>query len=199
MVAQELKDELRTELVKVWGKDEKMIKFCIGKASQIVKLSGGQLYVIEKEKLDTYFPCGYSTCGQGQEYEEAVKEMHAATKSTFAFREKNTRDLKQMIEDLQPTPDDYCGTPRHEPYIRVQYCNGSPNIYNLAWVTDYQLRYEQWRFTGWEGFQPLSEEDRQTLLAAYQAELDKRNKQIDAYLKRYGTSKLRAWTYWLDE
>ena len=32
MVAQELKDELRTELVKVWGKDEKMIKFCVGKA-----------------------------------------------------------------------------------------------------------------------------------------------------------------------
>lgn len=199
MVAQELKDELRTELIKVWGQDEKMIKYCINKASQIVKLSRGQLYIIDKERLDTCFPCGYSTCGQGQEYEEAVKEMDAVRRDTYYFREKNTRDLTDMIESLQPTPDDYCGTPRHEPYIRIQYCTGSANIYSLAWVTDYQLQYEQWRFKDWEEFQPLSDEDRQTLIAAYQAELEKRNKQIDAYLKRYGTSKLRTWTYWLDE
>lgn len=199
MAAQELKEELRTEFVKVWGQNEKMVNYCVNKASQIIKLSGGQLYVIDKEKLETHFPCGYSTCGQGQECEDAVKEMRSVHSNTDIFRERNTRDLKEMIEDLQPTQPDYCGIPRNEPYIRVQYRTGSPNIYDLAWVRDYQLQYEQWRFRDWEGFQPLSDEDRATLIAAYQAELDKRNKQIDAYIKRYGTSKLRTWTYWVDE
>lgn len=199
MIAQELKDELRTEFVKVWGHDEKMVKYCVNKASQIIKLSGGQLYVIDKERLETHFCFGWSSCGQGSEYDEAQKMANRAQHDYDMFREKNTRGLQEMIDDLQPTPPDYCGTPRYEPYIRVQYCTGSPNIYNLAWVNDYQLQYEKWRFQNWEGFQPLSDEDRATLIAAYQEELDKRNKQIDAYLKRYGTSKLRTWTYWLDE
>lgn len=199
MIDKALKEELRAEFQKVWGGDKRMIDYCVNKASQIVRLSGGQLYIIEKKKLDTHFPVGYSTCGQGIEYDEAVKYSNYTLKSTEPFRSQNIRDLEEMITDLQPTPADYCGCVRPDPYIRIAYCTGSPNIYSIAWVTDYQIRYEQWRFTNWEGFQALNDEDRQTLIDAYTSELQKRNKQIDAYIKRYGTSKFRAWTYWLDE
>lgn len=199
MLDKALKEELRAEFQKVWGKDEKMVNYCVNQASQIVRLSGGQLYVIEKERLDTHFCYGWSSCGQGAEYEEAQKMAADAKHNTENFRYKNTRELQQMIDDLQPTPADYCGVTRPDPFIREHYCRGNANIYNLAWLTDYQVRYEEWRYRDWAGFQKLSDEDRNILIAAYKAELEKKNKQIDAYLKRYGTSKFRTWTYWLDE
>ena len=44
----------------------------------------------------------------------------------------------------------------------------------------------------------LTESERAAVVAAYETELSKLNKRLDSYLKRYGLSKLKTWTYWQD-
>ena len=44
----------------------------------------------------------------------------------------------------------------------------------------------------------LTESERAAVIAAYETELNKLNKRLDNYLKRYGLSKLKTWTYWQD-
>ena len=42
-------------------------------------------------------------------------------------------------------------------------------------------------------------EDREKLREAYRTERGEFAARLDAYLKRYGLSKVETWTYWLEE
>lgn len=194
----ESKEELvmsyRKELEKVYGNDTHMIDFCIKKASQIVRLSDGKLYIIDKHKLDTCLCYGYQLGDSGESYEDAEKCADYARKSEKPFRNKNVRDIEEMIESLKKEESllEYL-------YIMNHYSRGNADIVMLCTVRPYELEHEQWRFSDCTIFQPLNKEDKKTILAAYKKELKFRNKQIDQYLKRYGTSKLQIHTYWIDE
>ena len=41
--------------------------------------------------------------------------------------------------------------------------------------------------------------NKEIIREAFETEIAKFEKRLDAYLKKYGTSKLRTWTYWQDE
>jgi hypothetical protein len=44
----------------------------------------------------------------------------------------------------------------------------------------------------------LTEEDVQKIKVALEEEKEKFKKRLVTYLKKYGTSKLKVWTYWRD-
>ena len=44
----------------------------------------------------------------------------------------------------------------------------------------------------------ISENDRELILAAYKECRERHSKKIATYLKKYGTSKVRSWSYWED-
>ena len=94
-------DEAKAEYVKVWKDDDRMIKFCQNEISNAVKLSDGRIVVVKKQKLDTDFCFGYSTCGQGAEYEEANEAAHVASTSEDYFREQNLKDFNDKIALLK--------------------------------------------------------------------------------------------------
>ena len=50
-----------------------------------------------------------------------------------------------------------------------------------------------------EKYHEISDADRKLIIAMYEQEKEKMSERLDAYLKRYGLSKLHVWTYWMDE
>jgi hypothetical protein len=44
----------------------------------------------------------------------------------------------------------------------------------------------------------MCDEDRLAILEGLKREREKFDKRLQTYLKRYGTSKIRTWTYWAD-
>lgn len=192
-VSAELMAEIEAEYRKVWGNDERMVKFCVGEVSGAVRLSNGGIAYVEKQKLDTSFCFGYSTCGQGAEYDEASKACHHASTSEDYFREQNTADLQRMIDMLNGKDDSY----GYHLYLQQKSsCSCGPiNMYELVLLRhwDYEDHKEEYRYS------ELNDEDRKVLIALYEDELAKMNKRITSYLKRYGLSKVRTWTYWVDE
>ena len=45
----------------------------------------------------------------------------------------------------------------------------------------------------------LTDEERAELIREYKKAMQAHEKRVNAYLKRYGISKIKVWTYWIDE
>ena len=186
-------EEAKAEYIKVWGNDTKMVKYCQNEISNAVKLSDGRIVVVEKQKIETSFCFGYSTCGQGSEYDEASDAAHHAKTSEKYFREQNLKDLQSKINLLEGKKEkSWWG----DPYLSQQsyYSSGPINNYKVV-----ELRYCDFVEQTKGQYSTISEADKKLIIAMYKEEIAKMNKRLDAYLKRYGLSKLNVWTYWRDE
>lgn len=190
--SQNPRDEYRDELAKVWSNDARMIKFCLSEASQVVRLSGGELVPIEKRKIKTDFCFGYSTDYTGHEASDAQRAAMHAREDVEHFREKNLQELRAIVEAFDGKhPREWV---EYTPYIWQKY-SGAGNIWGFGWVPYYD--YDR-RPTGVE-YREVTPADLETLRAAYVEELHKMEKRLNTYLKRYGLSNIHTWTYWRDE
>lgn len=183
----ELLSKYETEVRKVWSTDEKMVKYCINNLSNLIELSDGSLYEIEKRKINTSFCYGHGQYGITTEEEtQGALSMAAKARSDYNyFIEKNLEGINEMIEYLKGSE----GTL----YTANRYYNKDVNIVNV--VSERYLR--EYRNSGIE-YKPLTKEDTKKLLKAYQEEKEKFTKRLNTYLKRYGLSKIRSWTYLVD-
>jgi hypothetical protein len=69
------------------------------------------------------------------------------------------------------------------------------NIWNYVAIDEWDLK----NHPSWYGdVEPMTVEDRQAILAGLKREREKFEKRLQTYLKRYGVSKIRTWTYWAD-
>ena len=186
-------DEAKAEYVKVWKNDEKMIKFCQNEISNAVKMSDGRIVVVKKQKLEASFCFGYSTCGQGAEYEEANEAAHVANTSEDYFRRQNLKEFDEKIALLKTDKEESW---HRDAYLsQSNYCGcGLVNIHEVV-----GLRRRDFEDQRWGTYVEIPEADRQLIIAMYEEEKEKMSKRIDTYLKRYGLSKLHVWTYWQDE
>lgn len=174
----------------------------VDKSGIIVTLDdGGTLKVAgSSDKLETRFCFGYSDFGQGRTYEEAkAAAKHAQTSEEYF-----------ITENLQKLRD------------RLNWLNGedSSRVEKFPWLIGNDAN--QWELTcdsvdpenphaadyldPWKRnkykqglYKPVSDTDRERLIAAYNHALQLREKRCRVYLKRYGLSKLYIWTYCSDD
>lgn len=185
------RDEYRAELVKVWNNGARMVKYCVSAASQVVRLSGGELVPIKKRKIKTDFCFGYSTDYTGHEARAAWHAAIAAREDVEHFKGKNLQELRAIVEAFDGKhPRQWV---EYTPYIWKN--SGAGNIWSFGWVSYYD--YER-RPSGVE-YREVTPADLETLRAAYVEELHKMEKRLNTYLKRHGLSKVNTWTYWRDE
>lgn len=189
----ELEQEYLAEIVKIWPKSPDMVEYCRKKASAIIKLSTGQFMEFEKPSIDTEFCFGYSDDMDGSDRKDALDmAAHARTNEEY-FKNRNLRDLRETIDRYEGKSEDRW----LEPYVTHRYRDYGVNIINIVWLTDWDAQNSAWQYNN--DLTPLTEEDRQLVLDAYKKELEKFEKRINTYLKRYGLLKVRSWTYWRDE
>lgn len=183
---------LKEEFAKIWENDIRMQGYCLKKTSNCVLTSFGCLVTFDKPKIETRFCFGYSDFGQGQSFDEANEQE--ANFGEKQFLRNNLADMKRTLElfENETSEDGF-----EAPYDLYFYNNSSRgNIYEFAFLTEYDVE----RNTNWfKNLIKATEDDFQKCYAAQKQEYEKFEKRLKSYLKRYGTEKLKTWTYWADE
>lgn len=167
----------------VW-KDQKMVDYCVKKTARIVELSDGALICIEKSAIKTRFCFGYHANGYcTEEISTADAAAAHAAKSQEYFKTENLESMDAMLKALENS----------EAGIRPQYTSSPEGTQICALVFP-----EPWEPLP-PGYRRLLSEDREKLREAYRTERGEFAARLDAYLRRYGLSKVHTWTYWADE
>lgn len=167
----------------VW-KDQKMVDYCVKKTARIVELSDGALICIEKPAIKTRFCFGYhANVHYTEEISTAEEAAAHAAKSQEYFKTKNLEIMDAMLKALENS----------ETGIRPRYSGTEESTKICALVFP-----EPWERLP-PGYRRLLSEDREKLREAYRTERGEFAARLDAYLKRYGLSKVETWTYWLEE
>ena len=179
----------------VWPKSPDMIKYADKKAAWIVEINNGDIVEIEKPSIDKNFCFGYGYCGVSTEEDSdrAHKAANYAATHEDYFLKKNLEGLDSIIKDLQ---DDNL-----EAYKFLNYCSqqsGSKlksfRITRLGNNPEYAPGY----WSNLRDLEPLTKEERQELVKGYEEVRKAFVKRLNTYLKRYGLSKVRTWTYLSD-
>lgn len=187
----ELMEDYRAELVKLWRTDNKMIDFSIKKISSIKKLSNGGLIVWEKPEINTSFCFGYM--GQS-DYEDAQQMAEHAKKDEDYFLSENLGIFDVTIKKIKSTLKE---NNENKLYIYKEYSRDSVNLWGFT-VLSFSEFINQKERKLYNEIQEASDEDIRVILAAEQEERAKFEKRLKTYLKRYGLSKVKTWSYWQD-
>ncbi len=184
VMSKEEENALRDEyLVRKVAKDghDRWKKYYRDNIGALVRLTTGEIFCIEKPRIETSFCFGES----GYDADDAYHMAHVARTNEDYFKERNLRDLKTEIDLLSYRTGLY----NNERLAAERWgCDG------VVWVSFCSRFDRDGKFISDE----LSEEDRERVLEGYRKAYKAFEKRLDTYLKRYGLSKVRSWTYWRD-
>lgn len=200
------KEMIRSEYAKVWARDQKMVDYCAGKVAAVAILNDGLVYPVDKQKIETRFCFGES----GYDYDDALKAAANARKSESHFKTENMRSYREKIDALTEILN---GNSDYMLAIRPRaYCTQTADckLCNVEFVKLWEVldacggsacRWDLFdRVLTIRGLERriATPKEVEAILEAYKSAAAKHEKKVDAYLKRYGTSKVHAWTYWRD-
>lgn len=191
--------ELKAIYRQLWRDDTKQYEYMRKNISTAVKLSNGMIVRFEKPRIKTSFCFGYSDFGQGYTEEEA-NEMCKVAHTKEAFFRENLSDLNLDISTLEKLVENgnHAGGVAY-----VVNCHANNDRIVAVYTTPYYGEFLQWRAKT-PGYRDLlseefTREDLRNILEALRSERGKFAKRLEAYWKRYGDSKFRAWSFWADE
>lgn len=195
----ELKTEYTEQLAKAWDSPT-MIKYCANSAAYIVEYDN-KLFAIEKPKIKTKFCYGFGFCGISSEQEEETANAMArrAESDVDYFKNENLRELNEKIATLAKIAEE----------MELNWAEGGHPHYMIATNKRYYGQDEDCKLRGfsvYNTFDPLHDgavlcydvELVRALVAGYQEARKAFTKRIDAYLKRYGLTKVESWSYLSD-
>lgn len=182
-------DEFMKEWEKVWPNDKRMLDYERSTVSGLVRLQNGGILSFDKPSIETKF-CFHD---EGPDYEFYKELMKKEENLREYFIDRNLGAIDRTIETLEK-PDTDC----RSWYIQRESYSGETAPLNL-WK---HVRLQEWdikNHPSWYGdVELMSDADRKVIIAGLKIERDKFEKRLNAYLKRYGVSKLHTWTYWAD-
>ena len=194
------KELLKKEYSKAWS--GKMLDYCINQLANVAILPNGDIISIDKQSIETSFCFGES----GYDFDDAQKMAEYAQTSTEYFKNENMKYFNEWVKDLQEVKDN---TSNYFILIRdMHYTGQTPDckLRCLEWVK----KWEVLDCLGGEGYlsdmpgkhidklkgRIATPEEIEIILTAYKQARDAHEKKVDAYIKRYGLSKVHSWTYW---
>ena len=176
----------------VWimkGEKERWRKYYKDHIGVLVRLTDGSIYNIEKPSIETRFCFGES----GYDMDDAIRMADVARKSEAYFKSENLKKFREMINILARKEVDGYRSDRYLVWVGPSY----DPVYGKDKIVSIHCGHP----INWDGISEIkgvSEEDRERLLEGYRKAYAKFEKRLDAYLKRYGLSKIHSWTYWRD-
>lgn len=140
----------------------------------------GSYYLIEKPGIENRF----SFHDEGPQYEFYKELMQDNKKLEEYFKSENLARFDNMIKHIEKG-DGYNADKS------VWWYKGKDDWEKHLYLDFYRSHVEDYETE-------CTEEERQLILKGLKWARDLFEKRLDAYLKRYGTSKLHTWTYWAD-
>lgn len=177
------KEEIRAHFVKYWGGDTRMVDYCTKQVDIAVILSNGVIVTIDKESIQKDYCFGFGYAGGYATEEEAEEARERVTKNIGYFVNENMEDARERLKNA----------------LRSRYL--------------FLHRGETGNYTGSYYLSPINEpsransgewvkidnpEDLRAVKDMIKEHAKNREKQVMRYLKRYGLSKIKSWTYWAD-
>ena len=158
---------------------------------QVIELSDGSLIAINKPSIETHFCFGYHCSRYDTEsYDEANNMAHHARTHEDYFISKNLAGINRMLEELKSADGNA--------FIRKAYGN-APEDSKIKYL-EILDNHELYKF--YKGLLPdysrLDQEDIDKIINGYEEVKVRFTKRLNTYLKRYGLSKAKSWSYWLD-
>lgn len=189
MTQKELKIEYERILsTEVWHGDRGMVDFCLKEAAHIVELTNGDIIVIEKPRIKKDFCFGYRDSRYDtEEYDEANAAADHARSSTDYFLAENLAEIDKTIELLGSEEWNSWD------YHICRHYHSQPEGSKLK-----KLIAFYWHEDRGQKYPKLEGEDRARVLEGYKVVRASFEKRLHSYLKRYGMSKVNAWSYWVD-
>lgn len=200
---------IRSEFSKAW-KSEKMVDFCTNEVSNVAFLPNGGIIPINKQSIKKRFCFGES----GYDIDDAIDMAHHARTSADYFKAENMASFNGYVKDLQDVLNG----------VESNYYRYKVVIFDIAYsgqAKDCRLRSLGWyranqiidalggscywdringekiRIDGRDGH-IATDEEICIILDAYKTARSAHEKRVDTYLKKYGLSQVRSWTYWRD-
>lgn len=201
----EIRERLRKECAEFYGDD--LADYVVGKTSQVVEVHGMMVHV-ERRRIEKFFCFGYSDDSTGEDFDLANSMAHDAQTNRERFKSENMKTFRRDIEEIRENLSAI-----HEsetlPYTVVviaPYPNCRMGEVISRRSTDVIEEFGPCFVRDLPGktlpvtnlYIPTKEE-LTAVLSAYEAAAREHEKKVDAYLRRYGLSKVQAWSYWRDE
>ena len=187
-----LKEVLKKELENYW-KNQKMSNYCFKKTSFVVKFKDGGLLAIEKPSIQKDFCFGYHDSKHNTDsFDNANRMAHKAEKNVNYFMEQNLKDIERKIEVIDK---ELSRKHNRDTNIIVfgQYSGQSKDSKLRCWAVE---RYGEEQ--DYDDKRKLDPEEIKMLKDGYLETKKAFTKRLQIYLKRYGLSKVKAWSYWRD-
>ena len=189
-MTKELREKYRQAINKVW-ESERMRDYCCSAADLVYEIAG-KLLSVDKPRIETRFCFGHGYCGvSSMEDEQRASDManHARTSEDY-FKRENLKGIEWTISELED--NHRCA------YITSAYRDSNSLAgLNFCYMADMELRQGNAEALG-VYFHILTPEERQEAVKVYKLERERFTKRLNAYLKRYGLSKVHSWTYLSD-
>jgi hypothetical protein len=193
----ELKPVLEKELRKVWGNDERMTSYCMKEAAYIIELSDGSILTIDKPRIKKDFCFGYGMYLQctDEDFRRADGMREKAEKDVNYFMEKNLEEINGKIQALKQD--------RKNVYTSLHYIGQEPGdllksyLVTREWETP-NNEFDNRVFWNLKEIKQLDNEDIELIITGLEEVKKSFIKRLNTYLKKYGLSKINAWTYLVD-
>ena len=201
------KEMLRTEFAKVW-KDQKMTDYCTNKVAEFEILPNGNIVTVDKRSIEKDFCFGES----GYDYDDAQAMAAHARKSEDYFKKQNMRYFEDCLNSLAECVNlnnngmYVLAIATRAYYSQTEDCKLSePHWCKLTEVIDAlggscvleELPGTEVTIYGIP-YRIATKEEIKQIRDMYERAAKNHEKRVDTYLKKYGTSKVRSWTYWRD-
>ena len=172
------KDMLRKQFAKTWRNND-MVEYCVSHTSGYAEI-GDCIVTFDKPHIETWFCFGE----HGYDYDEVNETCRKLSTDEDYFIAKNMREFNRLQKLIAETRQGY-----YKPWL-VHHGDGS----DLGYVTFTDI-FEEPR--GKDPLQ-LTSAGLDVYAELVADEREKFEKRLRTYLKRYGMSKCRFWTYWAD-
>lgn len=198
MTQKELKALYTEELKKAWS-NEKMVKHCSKSTAYVIE-HNGELYGIEKPRIETHFCFSYGYCGMTtpEDEDRADRMADHARNSEEYFIKKNLKDIDRWIKNLSEILKE----------MGYNWAEGNHPQYMIATGKHYYgqtedciLRYYSIvnTFDGRNQGDICNDAELvEKLIAGYEEVKKDFIKRLNTYLKRYGLSKVKSWSFLSD-
>lgn len=165
-----------------------------------VKLSSGQYIPFEKSKIQTRLCFGYDEL-MPETIDQASRNRNAACEKYEYFEKLQTQDIDSDIATITHALDIQNEMAANQAAGRI----GCYSMRDFVWTAPSDYRGE--KIAIWRAWNPndetidqaLKADDLRAILDGLNALKEHKQKQARAYWKRFGGSKLHAWTYSMND
>lgn len=176
------KEQLAKAYEAVWKSNQRMIDYCVKTSGANIQTDDGLVWDIDKPSIETHFCFGE----RGYDYEEVAETCRSLSKDEHYFRTENIRRMEayRLLIRLRKNPEKF--------YWSKAY-SGESKLVNIR-AYGYNDDAEKERFA----IRQMTSDEIEVVTLLLKKEVIKFFKRLNTYLKRYGLSKCRYWTYWAE-